>query len=484
MRGPDFNSFLKKGDERLKLLEQVDRLPDLQSDFRSQYKVVYRRAKELRGGLSPDISPQKLKELLGGDGAARPQGRQQLEPRRLRWPGGHRGRADRPRHAGHGEGPEQDARHGGAGAIRQGVAGRPRVRSSGKGRERGRAARAADPTSRISEKVRDCLPGRARAARPRARRPSASGPTRSTSGSRAGPRRGKKDGYDTKWWAGRADAVAPAVHGGHRSVPQDDGGRDHAGGRFRATTTPRSRTTSGPGRAIGVATSPRQQVFSSDFLAQLERRRSPPAASFRGHVKGERRSPRKGQSVEFSDYRAYGVGDDLPLRRLEHLRPHRSPARQALRRRGGSVFAPPGRRLLVHGLWTSVQARLRGAPGRGAGLRRAREPGARRSRHPARAGGRGVGARRAAATSSWRWPGSWRVCTRAAGPDSTAGWRTTRPAGGSPGSRSSSPTSSIPGGYEAGLRALLERRFDVHVVHLLDPGGDESRNRRRSTAHR
>src|SRR5262245_42209691 len=26
-----------------------------------------------------------------------------------------------------------------------------------------------------------------------------------------------------------------------------------------------------------------------------------------------------------------------------------------------------------------------------------------------------------------------------------------------------------PGGYEAGLRALLERRFDIHVVHLLDP---------------
>jgi hypothetical protein len=62
---PDFNSFLKKGDDRLKMLEQVDRLPDLQSDFTSsQYKVVYRRAKELRGGLSPDISPQKLKELL------------------------------------------------------------------------------------------------------------------------------------------------------------------------------------------------------------------------------------------------------------------------------------------------------------------------------------------------------------------------------------------------------------------------------------
>ena len=63
---PDFQSFLKKGDERLKLLEQADRLPDLQSDFTaSQYKMMFRKSKELSGGLRPDqISPQKLKELL------------------------------------------------------------------------------------------------------------------------------------------------------------------------------------------------------------------------------------------------------------------------------------------------------------------------------------------------------------------------------------------------------------------------------------
>jgi hypothetical protein len=63
---PDFNSFLKKGDERLKMLEQLDRLPDLQSDFtQSQYKMVFRKSKALSGGLRPDqISPQKLRELL------------------------------------------------------------------------------------------------------------------------------------------------------------------------------------------------------------------------------------------------------------------------------------------------------------------------------------------------------------------------------------------------------------------------------------
>ena len=62
---PDFNSFLKKGDERLKMLEQMDRIPDLQSDFTSsQYKMVFKKSKELKTGLRDTVSPQKLKELL------------------------------------------------------------------------------------------------------------------------------------------------------------------------------------------------------------------------------------------------------------------------------------------------------------------------------------------------------------------------------------------------------------------------------------
>ncbi len=66
-RAPDFNSFLKKGDERLRMLEQLDRLPDLQSDFtQSQTKMVFQKAKALRGGLDPNkkVSPEKLRELL------------------------------------------------------------------------------------------------------------------------------------------------------------------------------------------------------------------------------------------------------------------------------------------------------------------------------------------------------------------------------------------------------------------------------------
>ncbi len=63
---PDFNSFLKKGDDRLKMLEHLDRLPDLQSDFTSSdYKMVFRKSKALTNGLRPDqVSPEKLKKLL------------------------------------------------------------------------------------------------------------------------------------------------------------------------------------------------------------------------------------------------------------------------------------------------------------------------------------------------------------------------------------------------------------------------------------
>src|SRR5262249_9524125 len=65
-KAPDFNSFLKKGDDRLRMLEQVDRLPDLQQDYtQRQTKVVFQRAKALRGGMDPSkVAPEKLRELL------------------------------------------------------------------------------------------------------------------------------------------------------------------------------------------------------------------------------------------------------------------------------------------------------------------------------------------------------------------------------------------------------------------------------------
>jgi uncharacterized protein (DUF58 family) len=47
------------------------------------------------------------------------------------------------------------------------------------------------------------------------------------------------------------------------------------------------------------------------LLARLERMELVSRKIFRGRLKGERRSKRKGQSVEFADYRNYVPGDDL-----------------------------------------------------------------------------------------------------------------------------------------------------------------------------
>ncbi|MBN2476606.1 MAG: DUF58 domain-containing protein [Pirellulales bacterium] len=52
-------------------------------------------------------------------------------------------------------------------------------------------------------------------------------------------------------------------------------------------------------------------LLSPELLARLERMELISRKIFRGRMKGERRSPRKGQSVEFADFRSYVPGDDL-----------------------------------------------------------------------------------------------------------------------------------------------------------------------------
>src|SRR6266404_5461667 len=52
-------------------------------------------------------------------------------------------------------------------------------------------------------------------------------------------------------------------------------------------------------------------LLDPDFLARLEQLELVSKKIFAGRMKGERRSKRKGQSVEFADYRNYVVGDDL-----------------------------------------------------------------------------------------------------------------------------------------------------------------------------
>ncbi len=54
-------------------------------------------------------------------------------------------------------------------------------------------------------------------------------------------------------------------------------------------------------------------LLSPELLAHLERLELVSRKIFRGRMKGERRSKRKGQSVEFADFRNYVPGDDLRL---------------------------------------------------------------------------------------------------------------------------------------------------------------------------
>ncbi len=70
-----------------------------------------------------------------------------------------------------------------------------------------------------------------------------------------------------------------------------------------------------PGKPIGVrAFLPNDldpTVFDEGFLRQLERLGVLMKQPVRGGLKGGRRSVKRGQSVEFADYRDYSLGDDL-----------------------------------------------------------------------------------------------------------------------------------------------------------------------------
>ena len=54
-------------------------------------------------------------------------------------------------------------------------------------------------------------------------------------------------------------------------------------------------------------------VFDEGFLRQLERLLLIMKRPVRGGLKGGRRSVKRGQSVEFADFRDYSLGDDLRL---------------------------------------------------------------------------------------------------------------------------------------------------------------------------
>jgi len=211
-----------------------------------------------------------------------------------------------------------------------------------------------------------------------------------------------------------------------------------------------------------------QELLSADFLIQLERLGLLSRRSFRGRVKGERRSPRKGVSVEFSDYRQYGVGDDLRYvdwnvyARLDRLYlklfvDEEDLCLHLLVDASASMgFGEPSK--LHHA------ARMAGALGFvglvslervGVGVLRERMA---EGFSPAR--GRSqvlplmdflVRLRPGGATSLNEGLAAYALRSREAG--------------------LAVLVSDLmdPGGYERGLKALLERRFDVHVIHVLAP---------------
>src|SRR6476620_10528450 len=53
------------------------------------------------------------------------------------------------------------------------------------------------------------------------------------------------------------------------------------------------------------------QLFDAEFMRKLEKLSRVSRKLKQGRLKGERRSPKRGQSVEFADYRNYSHGDDL-----------------------------------------------------------------------------------------------------------------------------------------------------------------------------
>jgi uncharacterized protein (DUF58 family) len=70
-------------------------------------------------------------------------------------------------------------------------------------------------------------------------------------------------------------------------------------------------TPAAVGRPVFLPSEVDPTVFDEKFLRQLERLLLLMRSPVRGGLKGGRRSVKRGQSVEFADYREYALGDDL-----------------------------------------------------------------------------------------------------------------------------------------------------------------------------
>jgi uncharacterized protein (DUF58 family) len=217
-----------------------------------------------------------------------------------------------------------------------------------------------------------------------------------------------------------------------------------------------------------AAAGARQTFFSTEFLAQLERLSLLSRRAFRGSVKGERRSPRRGHSVEFADYRAYGVGDDLRYvdwniyGRLDRLHV--------------KLFVDE-EDLCLHLLVDASASMEFGTPSKvDYAVRVAAALGFVGLVSHERVG---VGILRERAAEGWppaRGRNQVVPLLDYLGAVTPGGATRLNEALGHYALRAREPGLAVvvsdlldPVGFESGVRALLERRFDVHLVHVLDP---------------
>jgi uncharacterized protein (DUF58 family) len=217
-----------------------------------------------------------------------------------------------------------------------------------------------------------------------------------------------------------------------------------------------------------VALERAQDFFTAEFLTRLERLALASKRTFRGRVKGERKSPHRGSSVEFVDYRPYGVGDDLRyvdwnvFGRLDRLYLKLFVDEEDLCLHllmDASSSMGYGEPTKLH-----YATRLAAALGFVALVNHERV---------------GVGIVRDRVTEGWSPARGRRQVLPLLGflGKLRPGGETSLNVGlGSYATRCQEPGLAVlisdlldPGGCEAGLRALQERRFDVHVVHLLAP---------------
>jgi uncharacterized protein (DUF58 family) len=105
----------------------------------------------------------------------------------------------------------------------------------------------------------------------------------------------------------------------------DGRGPDRAAAGARTATSDPPAAKGADGKPVFLPSDVDPTVFDETFLRQLERLLLLMRAPVRGGLKGGRRSVKRGQSVEFADYREYALGDDLRqldwnvLARLEKL---------------------------------------------------------------------------------------------------------------------------------------------------------------------